>query len=119
MEPSRKSDAVEAAKKGEASQANATLRLLGTDPWVRFDMWAGRAWEMAERASEFSIANGAPSYETGIDPRVAALFHTAEFAKEVAEMVNPLLAVANITDEEDEEFLSADILAALDIDGDD
>lgn len=77
------------------SEAEAVMRMLGTDPWMRYDMWASRAWEAAEKANALAMSTAPPisSDDVVFDPRVAALFHSAEVAKEFAEMVNPLTAV--------------------------
>jgi hypothetical protein len=77
------------------SEAEAVLRILGTDPWMRFDMWAARAWNTAEQANQLALSTAPPisSDDAVFDPRVAALFHASELAKEFAEMLNPLTAV--------------------------
>lgn len=80
------------------TESEAVVRLLGNDPWMRFDVWASRAWEASERAIAISMEAGAPisSDDSFFDPRVGALFHAASIAKEFAEMVNPVLAVSGI-----------------------
>lgn len=68
-------------------------RVFGSDVWLRFDMWASRSWKATEQALELSATTPAPvsSDDVVFDPRVAALFHAAETAKEFAEMVNPTI----------------------------
>lgn len=84
------------SKRGPVSEAEVLMRMLGTDPWMRYDLWAARAWEAAEKASALALSSGPPmsSDDVVFDPRVAALFHSAEIAKEFSEMVNPLTAIA-------------------------
>lgn len=65
--------------------------LLGVDPWMRFDMWCARSWEMAQKATETVVSLGPHTNDT--DERVLALFHAAQLAKEFAEMLNPLAVV--------------------------
>lgn len=68
-------------------------QLLGSDPWARFDVWSGRAWEAAETAMR--IAADGSMADDGMDGRVLASFHAAQICKEFSEMVNPLFAVAH------------------------
>jgi hypothetical protein len=86
------------------SEAEIAVNLLGSDPWMRFDLWATRAWEAAERANTLALEASAPisSEDAVFDPRVGALFHAAEVAKEFASMVNPLMAAigGEFSDEE-------------------
>lgn len=73
------------------------LRVLGPDPWVRFDLWASRAWDAAERASDLAMVNGPPvNADDDLDHRIVALFHSAAVAKGFAEMVNPFNVVADV-----------------------
>lgn len=84
---------VEAIEPSEASDTEAMAQVLGLDPWMRFDVWATRAWEAADAAVSFAISNGQDHPEEALDGRVFALFHAAQVAKEFAEMLNPLRAV--------------------------
>jgi hypothetical protein len=78
------------------TEAEAAVRLLGSDPWMRFDLWSSRAWDATEKAVQVAAANGPPmSSDDGLDPRIVCLFHAAEVAKEFAELVNPLNAVTD------------------------
>lgn len=77
------------------TESAAVMKLLGADPWMRFDLWANRAWEMAERAIEIAVGIGpSVSADDSLDHRVGALFHAAEVAKEFAEILNPLFAIS-------------------------
>jgi hypothetical protein len=88
------------------TETEATMSLLGGDPWIRFDMWASRSWEVAVKATELAISNGpSMSSDDSVDGRVMALFHAAQLAKEFAEMVNPLVAVAGLEQEEETEMM--------------
>lgn len=72
-------------------------KLLGADPWMRFDMWSARAWEAIERGVDFAIANySSLQSDHMLDPRVAAIFHSAGVAQEFATFVNPLQVVVGI-----------------------
>lgn len=72
-------------------ESDSVAQLLGEDPWLRFDMWSARSWEMAERAVRSATESGPmPSSDDGMDARIVSLFHAAQVAKEFAEMVNPL-----------------------------
>lgn len=84
-------------KRNPVTGAEIVMRMLGNDPWMRYDLWASRAWEAAEKASALALSSAPPisSDDVVFDPRVAALFHSAEVAKEFAEMVNPLTAVGD------------------------
>jgi hypothetical protein len=82
------------APESEVEGTEAVVQLLGADPWMRFDVWANRAWEAADSAVKVCIASGEPLNDD-MDNRVMALFHAAQIAKEFSEMVNPLYAVAN------------------------
>jgi hypothetical protein len=61
---------------------------LDVDPWMRFDMWCNRAWEMTQKATEVVMEIGPHTSDT--DERVLALFHAAQVSKEFAQMLNPL-----------------------------
>ena len=79
------------------SEPETALHILGADPWMRFDLWANRAWEAAGRAADLAMVNGAPvNPDDDLDHRVVTLFHSAAVAKEFAEMTNPLLAVSDV-----------------------
>lgn len=79
------------------SGSTTAVRILGADPWMRFDLWATRAWESAEAAAALAAANGAPvNPDDDLDHRIVTLFHSAAVAKGFAEMVNPLLAITDI-----------------------
>lgn len=83
-------------KNSPVSEAAVLLRMLGTDPWMRYDLFAARAWDAAEKATQLALSTGPPisSDDVVFDPRVAALFHAAEVAKELSEAVNPLTAIS-------------------------
>lgn len=75
----------------ENVETELVAQLLGTDPWMRFDVWSARAWDAAEKA--VSIAEGVSAgSDDGMDGRVLAAFHASQIAKDFAEMVNPLFA---------------------------
>jgi hypothetical protein len=95
MASSDKPDQTPIQKRVPVSEAEVVLRLMSSDPWFRFDMWSARAWEAAEKASALALSSAPPisSDDVVFDPRVAALFHSAEVAKEFAEMVSPIAAV--------------------------
>lgn len=62
--------------------------IFGSDPWMRFDLWSSRLWESVETGVNIAIA---ASGEPGPMPVGAqASFCAAQFAQEIAEMVNPL-----------------------------
>ena len=84
-----------APQRTSVSEAEVIMRMLGTDPWMRFYLWAARAWEAAEKANELALATAPPisSDDAMFDPRVAALFHASEIAKEFSQMTNPLTAL--------------------------
>jgi hypothetical protein len=73
-------------------ETDLVAQLLGSDPWMRFDLWATRAWEATERAMNTAGDGAGMLSENGLDHRVLAMFHAAQIAKEFAEMVNPLFA---------------------------
>lgn len=75
----------------EEVETDAVAYVLGKDPWMRFDLWANRAWESTSGALNI-VLNGDPD---SVDGRAMALFHAAQIAKEFSLMVNPLSAVAN------------------------
>jgi hypothetical protein len=77
------------------SEADAVVRILGTDPWMRFDLWSNRAWEAAQGAVAVATANG-PTINTDddLDHRIITLFHAASVAKEFADMVSPIQAAS-------------------------
>lgn len=76
------------------SDASA-VRLLGADPWMRFDLWSSRAWDAAEKAATVAAEIGAPmNSNDDLDPRVITLFHAVTTAKDFAAMTNPLFAVS-------------------------
>jgi hypothetical protein len=83
MAPSVPSDP-STGQRGPLSEAEVVMRMLGTDPWMRFDLWANRAWEVAEKANELALHSAPPisSDDAVFDPRV------------FAEMVNPLVAIS-------------------------
>lgn len=83
------------------SESEATLLLLGGDPWIRFDQWAAKAWEAATKAAEIAASNSQMSSDDTLDGRVMTLFHASQLAKEFAEMVNPLMAVAGLKPEDE------------------
>lgn len=83
------------------TEAEAVMRLFGADPWMRFDLWATRAWEASQRAIDMAESNGPPMGDEGLDSRVMAMFHAAGVAKEFAEMVNPLIAVSGVSPDDD------------------
>jgi len=88
------------------SESEATMVLLGGDPWMRFDLWASRSWDSAVKATEIAISNGpSMSSDDNVDGRAMALFHAAQLAREFAEMVNPLAAVSGLEPEDDEEVI--------------
>lgn len=60
---------------------------LDVDPWMRFDLWASRAWDVAQKATETAVSNGAHTGDT--DERVLAFFHAAQIAYQFAQMVKP------------------------------
>lgn len=64
--------------------------LLGEDPWLRFDLWAGRVWTSVETALSLAINDGGP-----MNSGAQAAFCAAQFAQEVAQMVNPLSPAAS------------------------
>lgn len=75
----------------EAMGVEAVEPLLGSDPWMRFDMWANRAWEASEKAIDTALEiGGSDRPDDSVDDRVVAMFHAAGIAKEFARMVNPL-----------------------------
>lgn len=80
------------------SEAEIITRMLGSDPWMRYDMWAARAWEVTEKANALALSSPPPmnSDDAVFDPRIGALFHAAEVAKEFAQMVNPITAVTGV-----------------------
>lgn len=61
---------------------------LDVDPWMRFDMWCNRAWEMTQKATEVALEIGPHTNDT--DERVLALFHAAQLSHSFAQMLNPL-----------------------------
>ena len=84
-------------KDSPASDSTVESRVLGADPWVRFDLWSSRAWDAAERASDLAMVNGPPvNADDDLDHRIVALFHATAVAKEFAEMTNPLIAVTDV-----------------------
>lgn len=64
------------------------LPALDVDPWMRFDMWAGRSWEASDQAVKIALERTTPSDDV-VDDRIIALFHAASVAKEFASMTNP------------------------------
>ncbi len=62
--------------------------LFGSDPWMRFDMWAGRAWEASQDAIVFAKELG-DRPDDAVDDRVVAMFHAAGIASGFAKLVNP------------------------------
>lgn len=82
------------ASEPEVAETEAVVQVLGMDPWMRFDLWAARAWDSTEGAIGLALGNG-DGFGDSLDGRVMALFHSAQIAKEFAEMVNPLCAVVN------------------------
>ena len=89
--------------------------LLGSDPWLRFDVWTSRLWGSVENAMNFAMASdGGP-----MSPVVQASFCAAQFAQEVAEMVNPLSASANDARRSDTAPLSVPLEVIMDLIADD
>jgi hypothetical protein len=78
----------------EKVEAELIAQLLGSDPWMRFDLWANRAWEATELAMSIAADRSSSMSEDSIDSRILASFHAAQIAKDFAEMVNPLFAAA-------------------------
>lgn len=78
----------------EDGDDSPVAQVLGSDPWMRFDIWSGRAWEATDRATSLAIENVNTYGNDAVDGRVMALFHAAQIAKEFSDMVNPLAAVA-------------------------
>lgn len=88
---------------GGASVDQATaLVLLGSDPWSRFDLWAQRAWELAERAIDAAKDEGERnaglqlSEEVRYDPRAQNLLDAARLCSDLAQAVCPLGALAGL-----------------------
>ena len=78
-----------------ASEADAVVRILGTDPWMRFDLWSSRAWDAAQGAVAVATANGPTiNSDDDLDHRIITLFHAAAVAKEFADMVSPIQAAS-------------------------
>ena len=71
---------------------DAVVRVLGSDPWLRFDLWAGRAWEATEAAVK--AARELDSSADSLSPLIITLFNSAQVAKDIAELVNPIDAVS-------------------------
>ena len=81
-----------------STEPDTVVQLLGADPWLRFDLWAGRAWDAAEKAAAVATEIGSPiSTNDDLDHRVVALFHSTGLAKDFAAMVNPLFACTGHT----------------------
>lgn len=80
-----------AAPDAETIDTEPVVQVLGSDPWMRFDVWAQRAWEAADSAIQIS-REGDPMSES-MDSRVIASLNAAQLAKDFASMVNPLAAV--------------------------
>lgn len=76
----------------EKAETELVAQLLGTDPWMRFDVWSSRAWEATETALRIASESGGAMGDDGMDSRILASFHAAQIAKEFSEMVNPLYA---------------------------
>ena len=81
------------ASLGEREEEGTASRVIGKDPWMRFDMWASRSWESADTALSLALTSDSLMDET-INGRIVALFHASQIAKEFAEMTNPLMAVS-------------------------
>lgn len=78
------------------SDAEVVIRILGADPWIRFDMWSARAWQSSQGAIAVTAANGPNiNSDENMDSRAVAMFHAANVAKEFADMVNPLTAICS------------------------
>lgn len=58
------------------------------DPWMRFDLWSGRVWSCVASGLNFALEN--PSEGGMMRTEVQASFCAAQFAQEMAQMVNPL-----------------------------
>lgn len=71
---------------GEPVTVEVIDPILGSDPWMRFDLWTTRLWESVENAKRLS-ESGDPSE---MSAAVQASFGAAQFAHEIAKMVNPL-----------------------------
>ena len=86
---------------GQVDTATA-LALLGSDPWSRFDLWAHRAWELAERSIEAAGAEGKRNEgttlqsETIYDPRQQNLMDAAKLCADLAQAVCPLAAIGGL-----------------------
>lgn len=77
-------------------EEDSVMRLLGSDPWARWDIWAGRAWDAIERSIEVQDQIGSPmNADDGLDHRIISLFHASEVAANFADSVNPLIAAAH------------------------
>lgn len=106
----------------EMSEAEATLYLMGPDPWLRFDTWTSKSWDVVKEAIQIAKENEIATDE--VDHRLQALFHAASIAKDFAEMVNPLIAVSQCdvkkmkTDDETVETLIGLVIDSEDLDGD-
>lgn len=84
------------------TESEAVIRLLGSDPWMRWDVWANRAWDAAERAAVLAAESGPTiNPDEGLDHRIITLFHAAELAKTFAEMINPIMAVQGFDCQDD------------------
>lgn len=86
---------------GQVDKATA-LVLLGSDPWARFDLWALRAWELANRAVEAATQEGGRNTQVSLgeevryDPRASTLTDAARLACDLAQAVCPLAGLAGL-----------------------
>lgn len=80
----------------EVKSVDAVAKIFGPDPWMRYDLWAARAWDAAEKAVEFSMNHSDAAFEDSLDSRVATLFHAAAVAKGFADNLNPLLVFPSV-----------------------
>ncbi len=79
------------------SESNAAMQILGADAWARFDVWAGRAWDAAERAADLAMVSGPPANaDDDLDHRLVVLFHSTSVARDFAAMTNPLAVVSSM-----------------------
>lgn len=77
------------------ANSDPAVSILGSDPWMRFDLWSSRAWEAASEATRIAIESGPPNGSEDVtDGRIMALFYSAQLAREISESVNPMSAVA-------------------------
>lgn len=76
-------------------QVDPMMQLLGSDPWMRFDLWSARAWDASEKAINVAAeSDSSVNMDSGLDTRIITLFQASELAKEFAAVVNPLFAMS-------------------------